>query len=120
MRSPSQSPPDTLPCAFSSSLTTLDPSAERSTRRLEVSPTQGDSGGPTIPHLPRSTAASKVSYLTNLPSRARGANKIIARTRNHVRGTRDHKSTPTEILGSGTVSVIVGGRLVGEEDASAE
>jgi hypothetical protein len=36
-------------------------------------PPQGGSGGPAILHLSRSTTASKVSYLSNLPSCARGA-----------------------------------------------
>jgi hypothetical protein len=72
LRSPSRSPPDTLPGAFSPTLTTLDDQPSAARGGLEPPP-QGGSGGPAILHLSRSTTASKVSYLSNLPSCARGA-----------------------------------------------
>src|ERR1019366_3487898 len=60
--SSSRSPPDASPDAFSSSLTTTVFS-QRSMRRLEASPPQGGSEGPSILHLSNSTASRKLTCL---------------------------------------------------------
>lgn len=52
--------------------------SQRSSRRFGASPRRGDSEGPQNLHLLHSTASSKVTYLWDLPFRARGALKSQA------------------------------------------